>query len=65
MSIRNVIEFPSQGSGFEGESFGMLISPSSGFLQTTFVYWNRILSQRRPGTIQPTIQLEVPAVGTN
>lgn len=58
-------ELTSQGPRFVGEGFETLVYPGNGFMQTTFAYWNRVLSQRHPEVIQPTTQPEVTAVGAN
>ncbi|WP_273837116.1 hypothetical protein [Halococcus sp. PRR34] len=69
--IRNVAggviecELTSQGPRFVGEGFETLVYSGSGFMQTTFAYWNRVLSQRHPEAIAPTSQPEVAAVGAN
>lgn len=69
--IRNIAdsvircELTSQGPRFTSGGFETLVYFGDGFMQTTFAYWNRVLSQRHPEAIQPATQPEVPAIGAN
>ena len=53
-----------QGPRFTGEGFETLVYPGDGFVQTTFAYWQRILTRRHP-EIETSTQPEVAVVGAD